>query len=163
ERGGRRHVVVVPAVLVVGEDQRGLVPGRAVHHRVDDARRELLAQRDVLRGPFGGGAVVRLDQAEARQGPGGRVGEELRVEDDLRRGVLLVEQRVQRQRGRGRDEGRGVVLPGDPVRVELVEDRAGRRRVGGCRRGFVDLADRGRPQQVAPVGEGLAEDRAVVA
>src|SRR6202000_1720364 len=152
ERGGRRHVVVVPAVLVIGKYQRVLVPGRAVHHRVDDARRDLLAQRDVLRVLLGGGAVVRLDQAEARQGPGGRVGEELRVQDDLRRGVLLVELRVQRQRGRGRDEGRGVVLPGNPVRVELVEDRAGRRVVGGGRCGVVDLADRGSAQQGAPGG-----------
>jgi len=44
---GRRHVVVVPAVLVIRQDEQRPVPVRAVDDRVDDLGRELLAHRDV--------------------------------------------------------------------------------------------------------------------
>ena len=74
---GRRHVVVVPAVLVVDPDQHGVRPAGAVHDPVDHLGGEALALPDVLRVLLRIGPEVRVHDAERRQRAAGGVGEEL--------------------------------------------------------------------------------------
>src|SRR5579872_755559 len=77
DRGRRRHVVVVPAVLVVDPDQHGVRPAGAVHDPVDHLGGEALALPDVLRVLLRVGLEVRVDKAEGRQRAPVGVGEEL--------------------------------------------------------------------------------------
>ena len=44
----RRNVVVVSAVLVVGDDEKRLIPVRATLKRIVDVINQLLAQRDIV-------------------------------------------------------------------------------------------------------------------
>jgi len=88
DRRGRRHMVVVTAVLVEGPDQQRLRPRGALHHRVDDGCREPLTLADVLGILFGLDAEVRVDERHRRQLPRGCVSEELR---GLRDPVLVLD------------------------------------------------------------------------
>ena len=77
DRGRRRHVVVVPAVLVVDPDQHGVRPAGAVHDPVDHLGGEALALPDVLRVLLRVDPEVRVHDAEGRQRAPVGVGEEL--------------------------------------------------------------------------------------
>ena len=67
DRRGWRHVVVVPAVLVVDPDQQGVRPAAAVQDRVDHLGGKALTLADVLRILLGVGVEVRIHDGEIRQ------------------------------------------------------------------------------------------------
>ena len=75
---GRRHVVVAPAVLVVGDDQQRLVPARPAAQRLVDLLDQRLAERDVVVGVLAvaGRSPARLQEAVGgqRAGRGSRPG-----------------------------------------------------------------------------------------
>ena len=149
----RRDVVVVTAVLVVAPDQQGLGPRRARHRGVDHPRRERLTGLDVLGVLLGRVREVGLDQRERRQRARGRVA------------VVAVDRReVLGVRGAAAEQSRArkvrvVVLPGDPVRVELLEDGPARRRRRQDGTGVHDEAG-GRPRdEIAAVRVRLGEHR----
>src|SRR6476469_504942 len=119
DRGRRRHVVVVATVLVVHEEQRGLRPRGAVHHRVDHRRAEGLAELDVGRVLLGVRGDAGAHDRDRRQRARRAVGEELREVLDL---VDVGVERLGEQQHVGQVER--VVLPRDPERVELVPDGA---------------------------------------
>jgi hypothetical protein len=114
-----RDVVVIPAVLVESEDEDRRGPFRAAHDGADDLIGVVGAALGVLRVLLGSFEAFWVHEAERRERTGGAVGEEVLHVDDLAR-VLLDDVRKQPS-GRQVDE---VVLPGDPVGVEHVEDRA---------------------------------------
>src|SRR6202008_341047 len=75
---GRRrgHVVVVAAVLVVGDEQRGVLPCRRAHQRSRYLGDVPLAHLDVLRVLLRGRLVVRIQERELGELAGGDVGQE---------------------------------------------------------------------------------------
>ena len=82
----RRDVVVVAAVLVVGDEERGAAPLRRVQDGRRHAGQEALAELDVLRVLLRDRLVVGVDEAELRQPPRGRVVDEvLHALDEVRR------------------------------------------------------------------------------
>ena len=156
--GGLRGDVVVPAsVLVVDPEQRRLVPRRSTHHRIDEQGGVALTHRDVpvLLGEVG----VGIDEAERRQVPRCRVGEELGHVHGL--GRIVEEHGL--EEGTRRQVG-VVVLPGDAVVVEAVEDRAvGGVDLGDARHVGAEVAQRGAGDEEAAIRVGLGHDRREVA
>ncbi len=112
-----------------------------------------------------GGAVVRIDEREARELSGARVGQELRHRLDVGRVVLDVRHRVQVHRFVDPRDDLGVVRPADAVARERVEDRPVRRGERERRQlaGVGDVVRHphgGRGEQEAPIGIRLPEHAA---
>jgi len=57
-------VVVVAAVLVVGDEQRGVLPGLGAHERAYDGGEVSLAELDVLGVLLRAGLVVGVEEGE---------------------------------------------------------------------------------------------------
>ena len=135
DRARRRDVVVIAAVLVVGDEQRRVLPRGRVQDGVRDLSDEPLADLDVLRVLLRRRVVVRVDEGERGQRAGGGVGQEL-VE------LVLAGAATWRRQDTRDDQPARNLLVVDPVvdlvRVEPVEDRAVRRgqmeRCGDVRR-----------------------------
>jgi hypothetical protein len=77
-RRGWRHVVVVAAVLVIQQHEESARPQRRRAHRLHHLGQQRLADHDVLRVLLRLGEVVRVEEAERRQGARRGVGEEFR-------------------------------------------------------------------------------------
>jgi hypothetical protein len=112
-RGGRRHVIEEPAVLVVREKEETALPLRARRQRGDDGADERLTELDVVVRVIVVGAEAGIDMAHLGEGAGGRVGEELL---DLRQAAQLEEA------SRGPGEVAVIILVGHPCGVERAPD-----------------------------------------
>ncbi len=76
DRSRRGHMVVVAAVLVVGDEQSRLVPEPRPRQRADDLSDEALANLDVLGVLLRGDVVVRVEERERGQAAARRITEE---------------------------------------------------------------------------------------
>src|SRR6266545_529175 len=178
---GRGDVIPEPAILVIGDDDRGIGPGRALLHRLHQIGHVLLAARQVgIAGVFVVGAG-RLDKRNGRQGVvvcraqkvlfvvqvRGLAGRSIAVFGDVGEWLVIeLEQRIG-------VPGRSIVpaarepAPRDAVLVEAVADRRQHqrrhelRRVGD-RRGMWPIRRERRVHQVAVGGDrAVLDERAV--
>ena len=177
-------MVVEAAPLVVGDDEHGAGPGRAVGEGVEHLGQEGVAGADVGVGMVVVGATVgvadeaRVHEGDVGEGAGTRVGQELLVgpgdrlvpgapqAEERQVGVVVAPRRPARPvelvpDGRHRRRGVGVA---DPVRLGRVEEQAVgvRRPEEGTEVGVARREVAGQGGRERPVGLGVEPDGVVV-